>query len=244
MQKQDIFTKILLIARPAAGKSEVMAFLNEMDPDERKARFRIGKLLEIDDFPMLWTWFEEDRILSDLGHPRLHTDADGYFKYDYLWDVLIRRICLEYRKQIKENPDLHQDHTALLEFARGKEHGGFKRAFNHLTDEVLNDLAVIYIRVSWEESLRKNKARFNPERPGSILEHGLSDEKMQVLYRHSDWDELVDPEDEFLNIGGYKIPFAVFENEGDYTTAGGEILGRKLENVIDQLWARRQKLAA
>jgi hypothetical protein len=25
----------------------------------------------------LWAWFEEDRLLSELGHERLHTTSDG-----------------------------------------------------------------------------------------------------------------------------------------------------------------------
>jgi hypothetical protein len=240
-QKTGIFSKILLIARPAAGKSEIIAYLKELGQQEREDRFRIGRMREIDDFPMLWAWFEEDRILEDLGHPRLHTDPEGYFKHTYLWDVLIRRVCLEYRKLQKEKAGLHQQTTVFLEFARGKEHGGFSRAFEHLTPEVLEDLAVVYIDVSWEESLRKNRARFNPERPGSILEHGLADEKMELLYRESDWEKVSAGNAEYLTIQGRRIPYAVFDNEEDYTTEGGELLGRKLEEVFELLWARKKK---
>jgi len=240
----DIFSKILLIARPAAGKSEIIAYLKGLSQQERRDRFRIGRLREIDDFPMLWTWFEEDRILEDLGHPRLHTDQEGYFKYIYLWDVLIRRICLEYHKLQKEETDLAEESTVFLEFARGREHGGFARAFEHLTQEVLEDLAVVYIDVSWEESLRKNRARYNPERPGSILEHGLADEKMKVLYRESDWENVRAGNPEYLTIQGQRIPYAVFDNEEDYTTAGGEVLGKQLEKVFERLWDRKNKLQA
>ena len=63
-------------------------------------QFHVGPLIEIDDFPMLWTWFEEDALLEKMGHPRLHTDADGYFTRKYLWDLLIERIGLEYQKKL------------------------------------------------------------------------------------------------------------------------------------------------
>ena len=242
MNSPTLFSKLLLIARPAAGKSEIIDYWKKLDPEERKERFQIGSLEEIDDFPMLWTWFEEDRILEDLGHPRLHTDPEGYFKHTYLWDLLIRRICLEYSKLRREEPRLHEDTTVLLEFARGKEHGGFAQAFKHLSELVLEDLAVLYIDVSWEESLRKNRARFNPERPGSILEHGLSDDKMEVLYRESDWDQVSAGDEEYLMIQGHRVPYAVFDNEQDYTTVGGEILGEQLEKVIARLWARKNQL--
>ncbi len=70
------FDILILIARPAAGKSEIIHYLKQVPDDERVRRFHIGPFVEIDDFPMLWTWFEEDDILERLGYPRLHTDAD------------------------------------------------------------------------------------------------------------------------------------------------------------------------
>jgi hypothetical protein len=74
----------------------------------------------------------------------------------------------------------------LLEFSRGSEHGGYARAFAHLSEAVLPMLSVVYVRVSFEESRRKNRRRFNPDRPYSILEHGLPDSKLERLYRDDD----------------------------------------------------------
>ena len=239
---ETIFPKVLLIARPAAGKSEIIAYLNNREPEERKERFHLGKLQEIDDFPMLWAWYEEDGILEEMGHERIHTDKDGYFRWNYLWDVLIRRICLDYKKMIRDYPGIHKDHSVVFEFARGKEHGGYQRAFQHLTREVLNNLVVLYIDVSWEESLRKNRARRNPDRPDSILEHSLADEKLRTLYREDDWQDL-EREEGALVIKGLRIPYYRFENQKDYTTTGGEILGEKLEEAFDVLWKRYQSLS-
>ncbi len=39
-------------------------------------------------------------------------------------------------------------------------------------------------------SLRKNRKRFNSYRPDGILEHSLSDEKLERLYKKEDWTEL------------------------------------------------------
>ena len=77
----DTFNILLLIARPAAGKSEIIAHLKNTSIDKRISKYHIGDFEELDDFPMLWTWFEEDAILSELGHPRLHTDAKVNFLY-------------------------------------------------------------------------------------------------------------------------------------------------------------------
>ena len=226
------FKTLLLIARPAAGKSEVINYLKHTPVEERIERFHIGSFTEIDDFPMLWAWFEEDALLERMGHPRLHTDSEGYFNQVYLWDLLIERIGLEYQKLMR---DFSGD-TVIIEFSRGAEHGGFHRAFKHLSDHILENLAVLYIDVPWEESLRKNRKRFNPDRPDSILEHGLPDSKMEKLYKETDWPELTRNNPNFLTIKGQKVPYVVFDNTDDVTTGQGSELGERLEQVLQTLW--------
>ena len=236
-----MFNILLLIARPAAGKSEIIDHLKKTPSNGRVEKFHIGEFEEIDDFPMLWTWFEEDEILTRLGHSRLHTDDQLNFIGHHMWDLLIERICLEYNKKLRDNPNYHQERTTIIEFARGKEHGGFKRAFQHLSKDVISKMAVLYINVSWEESLRKNRARFNPERPDSILEHGLTDEKLERLYRYVDWEEISAEDPAFITIQGIRVPYAVFENEDDVTTNRGAALAERLEQTLDKLWELYQK---
>ena len=226
------FEILLLIARPAAGKSEVINFLKNTPIDERLARFHIGEFAEIDDFPMLWTWFEEDALLGKMGHPRLHTTPEGYFKYTYLWDLLIERICLEYEKLMRD----FAGETVIIEFSRGSEHGGFQRAFDHLSAAILEKMAILYIDVPWEESLRKNRQRFNPNRPDSILEHGLPDHKLEKMYRETDWHELTKHQPLFIPIQGIDVPYVNFENADDVTTAQGPALGQRLETSLNTLW--------
>ncbi|MGD0006356.1 MAG: hypothetical protein ABSE06_19255 [Anaerolineaceae bacterium] len=237
---ESLFDVLILIARPAAGKSEIIHFLKNTPLDQRQARFHVGAIDEIDDFPMLWTWFEEDDLLARMGHARLHTTPDGSFRRLYLWDVLIHRISLEYHKRLRDRSASPQPVTTLVEFARGKQHGGFRRAFKHLSPELLSRAAILYINVSYAESLRKNRRRYNPDRPDSILEHGLSDEKMQQLYSEVDWQELTQakPAGYLAMQGkqGQRVPYVVFENEDDVTTPGGEALGQRLETTLTGLW--------
>jgi len=232
----DHFSVLLLNARPAAGKSEIIDYLRNVDASERIRRFHIGKMREIDDFPMLWTWFEEDAILEELGYKRLHTDSAGYFKHNGLWNLLIRRICLEYDKLLIDTPELHADTTVIIEFSRGSEHGGYTEAYQHLSEAVLAHAAVMYVDVSYEESLRKNRARFNPDKPDSILEHGLSDQKLERLYRYSDWENVMKSDSAYIPVGPRRLPYAVFDNGDDVTTRGGETLGKRLEAVLARLW--------
>ncbi len=235
MDRRETFEILLLIGRPAAGKSEIIDFLKKTEPTRRKAEYHIGEFSEIDDFPMIWDWFEEDKILSDMGKPRLHTDTEGYFKYQYLWNVLIRRIELNYKKLRQENEEKGLTKTYIIEFSRGSEHGGYREAFKHFSRELLENSALLYIDVSFEESLRKNRRRFNPEKPYSILEHSLPDSKLKKLYGKVDWEEL-EKRDNYLLFGEVKVPFAVFPNNDDVTTKGGEALGNRLKLVLSGLW--------
>ncbi len=236
------FDALLLLARPAAGKSEVIYYLKNTPPQVRLSRFHIGEIREVDDFPMLWTWFEEDDLLQQMGYSRLHSTPDGYFIGDYLWNLLIRRISQDYLKAKRDDDPRKPTVTTLIEFARGKGHGGWRAAFANLSLQVLERAAILYLNVSYAESLRKNRARFNPDRPDSILQHGLSDEKMEHLYRDSDWQEVTAGQKETLSIQGIQVPYVVFENEDDVTTPGGERLGQRLEAALSTLWMKYQAM--
>lgn len=239
MANGPIFEILLLLGRPAAGKSEILEHLRNTPQPSRVQKYHIGEMEIIDDFPMLWTWLEEDEILEKkFGKPRLHFDVDGYFKYPYLWNLLIERIGLDYHKLVRDDPECHQHTTVIIEFSRGSEHGGYRQAFEHLSDQILEKASVIYVQVSYSESLCKNRLRFNPQKPDSILEHGLEDEKMDRLYRMDDWQDMVlaSSSQEYLNMRGRLIPYVVVENEDDVTTQGGEPLSQRLEETLGKLW--------
>jgi hypothetical protein len=208
-----------------------------LSDDARRERFHIAQLDVRDDFPMLWAWFEEDTILSKkFGLPRLHSDEDDYFKFQELWHLLIERLSLEYGKILRDDPSYHEHSTCMIEFSRGSEHGGYAQAFQHLSDEVLEHAVIMYVRVPYEESLRKNRRRFNPDRPDSILEHGLSDEKMKRLYRDDDFASVAPGDSGLIEIRGQYVPFVVFPNEDDVTTDKPDQLAARLESVLGELW--------
>lgn len=241
MRDGKLFDSILLIARPAAGKSEIIDYLKRIPVEERRRRFHVGRFNEIDDFPMIWTWFEEDALLEKMGHPRLHTDPEGYFIEKYLWDLLIERVSLEYQKKLRDLPQDTEASTTIIEFSRGSEHGGYHSALSHLSRQILEKTAVLYIEVSWEESLRKNRKRFNPEKPDSILEHSLEDTKLERLYKETDWSEVSKADPHYLPIEGMRVPYVVFDNADDVTTQRGDALGKRLEQALQELWTLYEK---
>ncbi|MFA5010944.1 MAG: hypothetical protein WC644_03220 [Ignavibacteria bacterium] len=233
---KQLFEKIILLGRPASGKSEVINYIKNTSETERRERFHIGKLVEIDDFPMLWTWFEEDDILEKkFRKPRLHSDSEGYFKEEYLWHLLIERISFDYAKSVRDLEDRAKDVTHLIEFSRGTEHGGYKTAFKHLSKELLENAALLYINVPFEESLRKNRKRFNPNKPDSILEHGLPDAKLTKMYKEVDFHDVISGTTDYLDINGVTVPYVIFENMPSKTDDPA-ILGPALDEVISKLW--------
>jgi hypothetical protein len=240
---KDHFEITILIGRPASGKSEVIDYLKKTPIPERLRRFHINRFEEIDDFPMLWTWFEEDAILEKIMcKPRVHSDADGYFLHPYQWDLLIERISLEYQKKLRD-PEYADNRTTLIEFSRGSEHGGYASAFRHLSKEILEKACILYIDVPYEESLRKNRRRFNPSRPDSILEHGLPDAKLERLYKEVDWESFKGTDPKFVHVSGRRIPYAVFDNMPEKTDKP-DVLGAHLEDTLNKLWSRRQEVRA
>jgi hypothetical protein len=239
---EDTFDVLILIGRPASGKSEIIDFLTYLPDTHRRERLHIAHLEVLDDFPILWSWFEEDDILSKtFGLPRLHSDQQGYFKHQEFWHVLIEVLNLDYTKKIRDDTSYHAHTTALIEFSRGSEHGGYAEAFQYVSDQILQRAGIVHVRVPFEESLRKNRRRFNPNKPDSILEHGMTDEKMERLYRDDDWAAVAPGDSGRLSLRGQSVPYVVFPNEDDVTTGKPDQLMLRLESVLGKLWELYQQ---
>ena len=106
-----------------------------------------------------------------------------------------------------------------------------------MSEDILKRAAIVYVNIPYEASLQKNRRRFNPNRPDSILEHGLPDEKLERLYKEVDWEAFSKADAEFIEIQGIKVPYAIFENEDDVTTNTPSLLAERLEDVLTKLWA-------
>lgn len=228
------FPILIITGRPAAGKSELIDYLKKCDPKERLQRFHIADFEELDDFVYVWETFEIDDILSRHGKPRKWTDEKYWFNDHFIWNLYIERISLEYRKKLARNPAYHERITTLIEFARGGENGIYE-ALTYLHEEILKRAALIYIRVSYEESVRKNRRRARKGQEDSILHHSLPDEKMEFYYKTNDWDALEAKNPHHIEVKGFKIPYAVFENEPE-KTLDPKLIGDELERVTGKLW--------
>jgi hypothetical protein len=232
------FPILIITGRPAAGKSEVIDFLKKTDLKERLERFHIADFEELDDFVYVWETFETDDMLSKHGKTRIWTDEKYWFKDDFIWNLYIERISLEYRKKLARNPNYHNAMTTLIEFARGGKNG-IHEALTYLHEDILRRAALIYIRVSYEESVRKNHRRARKGQEDSILYHSLPDEKMEFYYKTNDWEKMEKKNPDYIEVKGFKIPYASFENEPE-KTMDPALIGKELERVTTKLWGMKK----
>ena len=235
----DHFPILIITGRPAAGKSEVIDFLKKCDPKDRLARFHIAEFEELDDFIYVWETFELDDLMSRFGKPRIWTDEKYWFKDRYIWDLYMNRLALDYKKKILRNPDYHNKMTTLVEFARGGDNG-IRNALSFLSDEMLSRASLLYIKVPYEESVRKNRKRARPGEEDTILYHSLPDEKMEFYYKTNDWEQIESKDPDFISIRDHKIPYAVFDNMPE-KTHDPKLISRELEHAASKLW-KTQKM--
>jgi hypothetical protein len=232
----NLFHTIILTARPAAGKSEVIDFLKKLDPKTRAERFHVGEIVEIDDFPYIWEKFEEDQILADAGKERIWTDKKLYFKDpDWAWDFFLLKMNVAFARHLASGDE---GKTVLFEFARGGDHA-IQHALDVISPDVLQRAGILYIQVSYEESVRKNRRRFKPELAHSILYHSLPDEKMELYYKVNDWEKIATGPTGKISAHGTQVPYAVLANEPEVTDSPAK-LAPALEEALNRLWTQYQ----
>lgn len=215
------FDNILLLGRPASGKSEFIDFVKNFPEAERAEKFHIGAFKELDDFPWLWEKFMEDNVWEKAGYPRRYSfggSNPGMAKEGApLFDFCIQKFNAEYAKQYQDNNAFYQHSTLFIEFARG---GGeaYQRSLNQLSPEILRRSAILFILVSYEESCRRNDARYKEKLQHSILAHKVPDETMEHFYRTHDWLTLTNNQPSgHLTVRGLRVPFVTVSNEPELT---------------------------
>ena len=232
------FPILIITGRPAAGKSEVIDFLKKCDPVIRLEKFHIANFEELDDFVYVWETFELDDLMTRFKQPRIWSDEKYWFKDQYVWDLYMERMALDYKKKVLKDPAYHDKMTTLVEFARGGENA-IHHALTFHTDEMLRKASLMYIKVPYEESVRKNRKRARPGQEDSILYHSLPDEKMEFYYKTNDWEQLTAKDPKFIEVKGHKIPYCAFENMPE-KTMDLTLIAPELERVTKKLWSLQQ----
>lgn len=234
-----IFNHLILIGRPACGKSEFIDFMKKIDAKERVKEYHIGWIHELDDFVWLWEKFEEDDIWEVVTGRRLYSARSGHayiVTNGGLLEFMFHKFNFEIEKRYLKNPSFYNDSTLFIEFSRGSvPDGGYKKALSILSRPVLERAAILYINVSFDESKRRNIARYKEKLKHSILAHKVPDEDMVRFSKTQDWHELTGArESGTLSVGGVTVPFVTMLNEPELPP--GPEIGKRYKKALDKLF--------
>ena len=233
-----IFEHLFVLGRPAGGKSEFIDFMKRCPAAERAAAFGIGRFEEIDDFPWLWDACVEDDRREARGEARLVSErtAEGYnITQPKFRGGLVDQFNGAIARKYLSNPAFYGDGTLLIEFARGVD-DGFRESLERFDPDILRRGAILYIKVSFEESFRRNSSRYKPGQEESILFHKVPDRDMLGFFRDNDWAAITgDAPDGWLDLRGVRVPFVAMVNEPESTdpVVLGERYGRALRRLRD-----------
>lgn len=241
----DVFQHLLVLGRPACGKSEFIDFLKHADADTRRTRLHIGRFEEVDDFPWLWEKFQEDEIWQRAGHPRLYTEEympgnPGMApKGAHLFDWCMHKFNDVIARQYLGREEFYRASTLLIEFSRGGPNG-FGRALGMLDRRILEPAAIFYIDVSREESWRRNVARYQDRLKHSILAHMVPRETYDHFYDVNDWLDITKGRRSgHIAINGLPVPFVSMNNEPESTDP--VVLEARYAAALGQLWSLRSR---
>ena len=231
-----IFEHLFVLGRPAGGKSEFIDFMKKLPADERAERFGIGRFEEIDDFPWLWERCLDDDEREKRGEPRLVSQRtpEGYnITQPGFRGSLVHRFNDTIADKYLSRPSFYENGTLLIEFARGVD-DGFKASLDRFAPEILGRAAILYIQVSFEESFRRNDARYRKGQEESILFHKVPDRDMLGFFRHNDWADITGgAADGWLEAGGVRVPFVTMNNEPESTDP--QVLGPRYADALSRL---------
>lgn len=214
------FDHLFVLGRPAGGKSEFIDFMKKLPAGERAAEFGIGRFEEVDDFPWLWEACLDDDAREQRGESRLVSERtpEGYnILKPKFRGSLIDRFNEAIVSRYLSNPPFYADGTLLIEFARGVD-DGFRESLERFRPDILRRAAILYIDVSFEESFRRNNARYRKGLEESILFHKVPDRDMYGFFRDNDWAQMTAGAlDGWLDLAGIRVPFVSMPNEPEST---------------------------
>jgi hypothetical protein len=240
-----IFENLFVLGRPAGGKSELIDFMKKLPPEERAAKYHIGRFEEVDDFPWLFEACEVDDQREARGEGRLHSEKtpEGYtITTPGFRGTLVDRFNAEIAERYLKRPSFYQAGTLLIEFARGRG-DGFGQSLGRFRPEILQRAAILYIKVTFEESYRRNTARYRKGLEASILSHKVPDRDMYEYFVENDWEEMTGGATEgWLTPAGVRVPFVSMDNQPESTDA--VVLEERYGSALRRLMELRSEVPA
>ena len=177
-----------------------------------------------------------------MGKERLYSRrAEGNYAITNsdMWEFLIRRLGQQVNAVISTSGAL-ADRTLIVEFARGGSRG-YTDAFSQLSPEILKRAVILYVSVSFEESWRRNVARYDEKKRSGLLTHSVPHAEMEATYGIDDWFDIAHDPHGTMTTQGIEVPYATMNNEPE--SKDPRILGPRYAAALDELyslWKRRQ----
>lgn len=244
LPNEETFDVLLLLGRPASGKSEFIDFMSCLSSDHRAREFFLAPFEVVDDFPILWDLFLWDDAWESVGRARRASKkCDGNYAVadDAVWGVLIDRI----NERVQATPSFApaSRRTTIIEFSRGGT-TGYRDALERLSPEILRRAAVLYVSVSFEESWRRNLARYDEKQRDGILTHSVPREEMERTYGMDDWDTIGGDPTGWIQVGDTSVPYATLFNEPE--SVDPDVLTDRYRAALGPLfalWTQRSSAA-
>jgi hypothetical protein len=231
-----IFEHLFVLGRPAGGKSEFIDFMKKVSDQDRAAHFGIGRFEEVDDFPWLWEACLDDDARENRGEARVISERtpEGYnITRPKFRGSLVNRFNDTIATKYLANPAFYDGGTLLIEFARGQP-DGFRESLERFDPGILRRGAILYINVSFEESYRRNSARYKKGQEESTLFHKVPDRDMFGFFLHNDWDEMTGGRpDGRIDLAGVSVPFVSMPNEPESSDPG--VLRERYSQALGRL---------
>lgn len=234
------FEFLLLLGRPASGKSEFIDFMNKCPVGRRIDRYHLAALHTVDDFPVLWEKFLEDDLWEQLGYARFFSKPlqENYAVInEAIWPFLIQKINAYVEKRFPKDPSIfHQ--SVLIEFSRGGK-DGYAQALRSLSKRILSRAAILYISVSPAESRRRNTARYDRKKKNGVLTHSVPDEELGRTYGSDDWFDIAPHTNGTLFLDDVPVPYVTMNNEPESTDP--IVLDHRYHEALEALYTLWRK---
>jgi predicted kinase len=242
--EQNHFKNLFVFGRPSGGKSEFIEYMKLCPDVKRLNKFHTAPFEVVDDFLFLCEVGENEDIFDKYHVPRRVTEVtdDGIVVTDgVFFHFVSEKINRLLSRKILSNKHYYDDKSLLIECSRSTEPYGYSRSLSGLKEEILNNGAIIYFKVSYEEALKRNDARYQEKLKHSVLAHKVPEKAMEAYYRDDDWMLLTSGKDNgYIDIEGTNIPFVTLENEPE--SMDSLVMEKRYLKALDslhELWLKK-----
>ena len=151
-----------------------------------------------------------------------------------IYDLMIGKFNHAVAKRNADKPEFYDKGTLIIEMARGRE-DAYRKVMGLLSPEILNSSAIFYVEVDFEESWRRNVARYQEKLKHSSLAHMAPRETMELFYKVDDWKEITKGQESGkLTFQGIDIPFVTMNNTPELKDR--EPLAERYKPHLDKLF--------